>query len=210
MKKILLLAVTLLPLQLSFAQVKFGVKAGLSSETAKVNDVKIFPNQDDTLSLGLQELTGGYHFGVFLNAQIKKFFIQPEVLFNSNRADFRLADLGNPNGRDEVLRERYHYLDIPVMLGFKFGALRLQGGPVGHLYLDNTSDLLKLSEYDQMFEKMTYGWQAGAGLDVWHFRIDVKYEGNFTEFGEHIRIGNEKLDFSDAPSRWLFSLGYAF
>ncbi|MEZ4950081.1 MAG: porin family protein [Saprospiraceae bacterium] len=208
MKKILFLSAFLFIASLSFSQVKFGIRGGFS--TANVDGNKIgFPSGSmDTLSIS--DITGGYHFGFFLQARMKKFFIQPEIVFNSNKADFTLSDLSSPEGRDQVLTERYNYLDIPIMMGLKLGALRLQAGPVGHVYLDSKSDLLKFDEYSTTFETITYGYQTGIGLDIWNIALDVKYEGNFSDFDDHIRIDNEKINLSNAPSRWIFSIGVAF
>jgi hypothetical protein len=40
--------------------------------------------------------------------------------------------------------------------------------------------------------------------------IDVRYEGSFNEFGDHIRFGDQQFSFSDEPNRWIFSLGLLF
>lgn len=195
---------------LAFSQVKFGVRGGFSSANVDATEIDFPGGGMDSLALGISDLTGGYHFGFFLQARMKKFFIQPEVVFNSNRADFQLKDLSESQGRDAILKERYNYLDIPIMMGLKLGALRLQAGPVGHVYLDSKSDLLRFDEYSTTFETMSYGYQAGFGLDIWNIVIDIKYEGNFSDFDDHIRIDDEKINLSDAPSRWIFSLGVAF
>ncbi len=210
MKKLILFSAFMLFTLLASAQVKFGVRGGFSSANVDADNINFINSNMDTSAIGIADVKGGYHIGLFLQGQIGKFFIQPEVLFNSNRADFTLRNLADPDGREEILKEHYQYLDIPVMMGLKLGALRLQGGPVGHLYLDSSSDLFEIEGYRQKFEKMTYGWQTGVGLDIWNVALDVKYEGNFTKFGDHLAIGDQEFKFDDAPSRWIFSLGIAF
>lgn len=96
------------------------------------------------------------------------------------------------------------------MMGLKYGPLRLQGGPVGHLFLNSKSDLFDLEGYDQRFDEMTYGWQAGIGLDIGKVILDFKYEGNFNNFGDHIVFGNNSYQFDDSPGRFIASLGIAF
>lgn len=210
MKKILFLLALSMLTTLAFSQVKFGVRGGFSTANVDGDEIDFPAGGMDSLALGIGDLTGGYHFGFFLQARMKKFFIQPEVVFNSNKADFRLRDISESGGRNDVLTERYNYLDIPVMVGLKLGALRLQAGPVGHVYLDSKSDLLRFDEYSQTFETISYGYQAGFGLDIWNIVLDIKYEGNFSDFDEHIRFNGEKINLSDTPSRWIFSLGVAF
>lgn len=209
MKKFFLLALFSFLFFNTYAQFKFGVRGGFSSQNVNADSIKIFRDNNDTLSLGLADITGGYHFGVFMRIG-KKFYVQPEVLFNSNRAEFTFRDLVNADGRSEILKEKYQYLDIPIMLGWKMGAFRVQGGPVGHLFLDNNSDLFDKEGFKKAFDDLTYGYQAGAGLDIWNVSLDVRYEGNFTKFGEFIEVDGHKFNFDDTPSRWIVSVGVSF
>ena len=57
---------------------------------------------------------------------------------------------------------------------------------------------------------MIIGWQAGIGLDIWKFSIDMRYEDNFTNFGEHIRFFGTTYAFSDRPSRLIGTVGFRF
>jgi hypothetical protein len=52
--------------------------------------------------------------------------------------------------------------------------------------------------------------QAGAGLDIWRLVVDVRFEGNLTRLGDHMYFAGEKVTFSQRPTRWLLSVGYAF
>jgi len=96
------------------------------------------------------------------------------------------------------------------MMGFKFGPLRLQGGPVGHVFLNSTSELFDIEGYDQKFDEMTFGYQAGVGLDIWKLVLDVKYEGNFNKTGDHIVFAGQQFNFDQTPGRLLVSVGFAF
>ena len=189
-----------------FAQVKFGLRAGFAAGLQDVNEVQL--GNGDTL--GLTDIKGGIHFGVVSQIQISKFFIQPEVLFNSNTANYTLSSDKDENGVRNILKERYNNIDVPVMMGYKTGSLRLQAGPVGHVHVSNTSDLLNRDGFMDAFKSMTYGYQAGIGLDIWKLMVDIKYEGNFTDFDEHIQFDNMNVELSDAPKRWVFTVGYTF
>ena len=96
------------------------------------------------------------------------------------------------------------------MLGYKLGPLRFEGGPVGHVHIRSKSDLDELDGYEQRFEDFQLGYQIGGGLDIWKFLIDVRYEGNFNNFGEHMHIAGQEVRFSQNPSRIVFTLGYSF
>jgi hypothetical protein len=102
----------------------------------------------------------------------------------------------------------YRHLDIPLMLGFKMGFFRIQGGPVGNFLINELSDVTRTSEFDQKLKDATFSWQAGLGLDLWRFRLDTSYEGPLHAFGESFTLGGQQLQFSKNPGRVLITLGF--
>ncbi len=144
-----------------------------------------------------------------INIQIVSFLIQPEFNYHSNTSNFELSELTS-DPISEVFSEKYQYLDIPLLLGCKIGPLRLMAGPEGHVFLNSTSSLLDIEGYEQDFQTLTLGWQGGIGLDLWNIILDIRYQGNFTNFGDHITFLGQEYEFNDSPSRVLFSVGWLF
>jgi hypothetical protein len=193
-----------------FGQVRVGIKGGLSSIDVPPGSLIIFNEQDiEDLELRVQDAKYGFHLGFFMQAQMGHFFIQPEVLFNSNSFDYRLEDLQNLDPV-QIRDENYQYLDMPVILGFKAGPVRFGAGPVAHLFLDSTSDLFDFEGYSQSFDRLTLGWQAGLGFDLWKLHLDFRYEGNFTEFGNHLVFHGRRYTFDEKPARLIASIGISF
>ena len=125
------------------AQIRFGVKFGVSSTDLDVNSLMIDePGLTDRLSIALEDANYGIQAGIQIRAYLgDKILLQPELIFNSNTVEFRADDLDDPNLSSQILEESYQYLDIPVLFSCRFlGIFRLNVGPVGHVYLDNTSD----------------------------------------------------------------------
>lgn len=211
MKKLMLLSLCIFSFQMVNAQFKFGVRGGLSTLDVSANKL-IVKNKNDIKQFGLsvRDANYGVHLGFFAQAKIGKFFIQPEVLFNSNSVEYALEDFSDAQVISTLKKESFQNLDLPIMVGAKFGPLRLQGGPVGHVYINNKSDLFDIPGYSQNFDKMTWGYQAGIGLDLWKIIIDVKYEGSFNDFGDHIEFDGKGYSFDDAPGRFIASVGIAF
>ena len=199
MKKILLTTVAILIALNLMAQLKVSLKGGVSSSWIGINE-----SVSNNETLELSKLTGGYHFRLAAQLKIKKFFIQPEVLFNSNTAEFNLTSL------EGVLRDRYNRLDIPVIMGLKRGSWRFGVGPVGHVTLNNNSDLIRQGGFREISRNLTYGYQAGIGLDLWKIQLDFRYEGNFSGFDNFIDFENTNLNLSDSPERFIASVGYIF
>ena len=190
------------------AQLKIGIKAGISSSDIDASDLVITNRGDiDELGIAIDDANFGFNFGLFAQAKIANFFIQPELIFNSNSVDFRITDFTKPSSIGEIKNESYQYLDIPVLMGLKAGPLRIGAGPVAHYFLNSTSELFDFEGYDQKFEDLTWGWVAGAGLDLGKIHFDVRYEGNFGNFGGHMNFFGERLDFDTAPSRFSLQLG---
>ena len=190
-------------------QFEAGVKAGLSSYDL-VGEGIIIPSDGKFFSLNVANAGYGHHFGLYTRLTVLGVFIEPSLLFNSNTVNFRLSEYAESGVYDIVRTESYNNLDIPVMAGVKLGILRLQGGVVSHIFLSSSSDLTDVNGYSQKFRNATYGWQAGAGLDVWRLRLDLNYEGNLTAFGEHININGTNYQFETRPARLVMSLGFRF
>ncbi len=199
------LALSILPI-FSQAQVKFGLRAGLSTPSLDKETV-----DQGGLTLAIKDAKYGFHLGFFSRFPLgEKFYLQPEALFNSNTVDFNVTDLSE-GLVNTVLNEKYQNLDIPMMLGYKIGPLRLEAGPVGHVFIASKSELEgEISNYAQRFKDFTLGYQTGLGLDIWRLLVDVRYEGSFNNFGEHMQIGGEQIKFSQNPSRWVMTVGLAF
>lgn len=192
-----------------FSQVKIGLRAGLSTTDVEADQLFINnSNAFDEFTLAVQEAKVGVHAGLFAKIPIGDFFfLQPEVVFNSNRVDYERSEL--LSSISTVFSESYQYLDIPIVAGIQIGPLKPQIGLVGHVFLNSTSEF-DLSAYRQDFESLTIGWQGGLGLEFNKILIDVKYEGNFSKFGNHIVIADQEYAFDDRPSRLIVTLGYAF
>lgn len=191
------------------AQVKFGIKGGYTSTDLNTNDFTI-QNQEgrDAFTIAVKEANYGFQFGTFLQAKMGNFFIQPEVTFNTNKVDFLYQDVMSLN--EQIFSERYNTLDIPILMGLKLGPLRLGIGPVGHVNLSSSGSIFNIPDYKENFQDLTLGYQAGAGLDIWRLTFDLRYEGNFSQFGDHMTIGNQQIDFNQTPSRVIGTVGWKF
>ena len=63
-----------------------------------------------------------------------------------------------------IVKQNFNKLDIPVMLGFKLGPLRINAGPAGSLLINSPKALINNPDYKNNYSKMTIGYQAGLGL----------------------------------------------
>lgn len=211
-KNLILVLFLLLSTSMLSAQIRFGLKAGLSSTDLDVSQLRIDePGLSNRLTLALEEANYGIQLGALARIYIgQSLILQPEVIFNSNSVEFGVDDLDDPSISRRVFEESYQYVDIPVILNWELIFLRFQAGPVGHLFVDSSSDLFNFQDYNPYFEDLTIGYLFGVGIDIWNLTIDLRREGNFTKFGSHIRFGDNQFQFDDTPSRWLLTVGFLF
>lgn len=194
------IALILFSSSVAHAQFTFGVKGGLNTQVNKPGGINV-NFMDTAYVLGLGDAKFGQQIGAYVRIG-KGFWVQPEVMFNSNQQSFTLD---SPLGQ-VVKNEKYQFLDLPVMLGVGSGFLKFQAGAVGHYYLSSTSELKEFSEYRAKFKQFTWGWQAGLNIGFEKFAIDLRYEGNFSNIGDHIYIGDQQYNFDKSPARVLASV----
>ncbi len=195
----------------AFAQLKFGLKLGMSTTQFDANEVDIAnPGGGEFLKLNLEEARFGIHAGVVIQAQLGAFLLQPEILFNSNRVDYQVDDLSGSTVITSIRTEKYQYMDLPVLFGLRARPFRIYAGPEAHIFINSSSELFDFNGYEQKFQQATFGWIGGLGLDLWNLMLDVRYEGNFSKFGDHITFDGQQYAFDNSPARILVSLGILF
>lgn len=211
MKKLIAIATFVALAIASNAQSKpftWGVKVGIG--TANLTG-EAAPISTDSIKLGIKNARYGYYFGLFAQVKMGPVFLQPELLFNSNRVDYTFKNLKEPNA-DSIRTERYNYIDLPILIGFKLGPIRAKVGPVAHIHINSSSELSDVKGYNEKWKTALWGYQAGLGLNFTErIHLDIRYEGSFDKWGSHINIGTKNYAFQQGkPSRWLVNVGYAF
>jgi hypothetical protein len=193
--------------------VKWGIRGGISTPEVKPSDLDSIRlvSGSETFALKVRDANYGFHGGLWMRVRWDNFFIQPEVLFNSNKVTYRLRDLRTQVVLRDSIAETFQRLDIPIMFGTRLSALRISAGPVAHYNLKTTSELTAVrSDYKAKLNQLTWGYQAGLGLDFGRLGIDIRYEGNFSNFGDHITVGSNAYKFDKTPSRFIATAAISF
>ena len=205
----LVLSSVLLYSVVSNAQIRPGIKFGVSTPHVDPRDFVVTDGQGvQYYHIFVEKARYGVHAGVFIQMQLGNFFIQPEGLYNSTSIDYKLDSLLTEGER--LFRDTYRNLDFPVMIGLKAGPVRIGGGPVAHIFFKEDGGFRDYQGFEPFFEDLTWGWQAGLGLDFWKLHIDIRYEGNFAKLGNHLTFFGRKFDFDTNNNRLLASLGFSF
>ncbi len=187
----------------SFAQFTVGIKGGVNLSQLKTD----FKTQSfgDNLQQSLDTKTG-YVGGVYVRIG-NKFFIQPEFIFSAKGGSVNILKGGTTSTSQTVAIE-YTNFDIPLMIGFKVGPLRLNAGPMASFKVSDKGLDEALKAYStnvsESFKNASYGYQAGGGLDLGALSLDLRYEGSLSEV-----TGNtfNNINFTQKGNLWQLTLG---
>ncbi len=201
MKKILLIGIFVLSAGLMFGQLKFGPKIGYNASTLT------------TTAEGIStQFKSGFQFGAFVRLG-SRVYLQPELYYSTHGGIF--------NGEDS-LGQSYKQtlnigsLDIPVLIGFKIlntdlVNLRIMVGPAMSLAVNkkitNANDIIGPIKKADI---STANWyiQAGAGIDVWLFTLDVRYQLGLNKIIKDVTFENNTINFNTSNNVWVVSLGF--
>ncbi|MGI4020214.1 MAG: porin family protein [Janthinobacterium lividum] len=179
------------------AQFSLGVKGG-------VNFSRLSVNQGRINSTALP----GYQVGIWTRIG-KGFYVQPEVYLGSSGSNFDFQYDQSNQTVTESGKVRFTTLNVPLLVGQSFGLsklnFRLMAGPMYSYFLSNDQKLSQTvkNAYQDFnnYRNSTLGYQAGAGVDVLRFSVDLRYEGGLTEVNPA---------YGQRQNVWHLSLGYKF
>ena len=212
MKKFILIVLSVFIMFPAFSQVKFGLKAGLSTTNLKMEDVKTLTSGETQYVVNaIKEAKYGYHGGAFVRFSMLGFYVQPELLFASRTDVYTIADAANPT-IETLKKQQFNQLDLPIMLGMKLGPVRLNAGPSARLLINSPKDLIDDPDFKTMYNSLTFGYQAGMGIDIIkRLTIDLRYEGSLQKYQTQIEnVAGTKFTLDDRPNAFLLSVGLMF
>lgn len=162
--------------KLSFAQLNVGLKGGVTSSKIYTDAGSLKANFQESL-----ENRTGFVLGAYARVG-KKLFFQPEVLFASKGGKVDVTPLSG--GTPLSVNLKTNSLDVPLLLGYKLlGKIRIMAGPVATFKLSEDqkfADQIKSITGDtkEAFANATFGYQAGVGIRLLGFDIDLRKEGS--------------------------------
>lgn len=212
MKKLILIAFVILVSIPAFSQINFGLKAGVSTTSLSMPTVKTVTSGTTSFTVdGLTSAKYGFHGGAFVRLTFFGFYVQPELLFSTRTNEYTVTNVQTT--ASYVAKQSFNKLDIPVMLGFKLGPIRLNAGPAASILINSPKDLITNPDFKNRYNAMTIGYQAGLGFDLFKkLTFDLRYEGSLKKYQNQIEAltGGAKYNLDDRPNAFLFSVGLMF
>ena len=211
MKKLFVIVLAAFIALPAISQVKFGLKAGASTTSITMEDLKTLTSGSTQYTV--EKLKGanyGFHGGLFVRLNISKLYIQPELLFASQTYDYTVTNVQTE--AESIIKQNFNKLDIPVMVGVSLGPLRINAGPSGSLLINSPKDLIDHPDFKAMYSKMTIGYQAGLGFDLFKkLTFDLRYEGSLKKYQNQIENAlGTTFNLDDRPNAFHLSVGLIF
>ncbi len=197
-----------------FSQIKFGIKAGVSTSSLSMSDLKnvSYLNTSYTVD-ALTSAKYGFQGGFFMRVTLFGVYIQPELLLTTRTNEYTVTDITNSSAPvATVVKQNFNKLDIPVLVGFKLGPIRLNAGPSGSILINSPKELISSPDFKSLYSRMTIGYQAGLGFDLLNtLTVDLRYEGNLKKYQNQIEnLTGTKVNLDDRTSSFILSLGIMF
>lgn len=182
MKKILLAACIILG---GFSGVRaqslfqFGIKGGLLVNSS---DLKYtFSGNRDRYDKSSTK--PGFELGFQARLRLPMgFLLQPEIVYSRTSGTFPIDGTNGGGGQyGDKLKIRSNWIEVPVLVGWKFSIVRLMLGPSFRFPMDEVMNAgAKEAKVAPRLQSFVMGYQAGIGIDLGRLTVDARYCGNFT------------------------------
>ena len=221
MKKLIIAAVLLLTVSSAFGQLNFGIKAGYNSSLG-IDNLNSVKTGDYNLNSVKSELSNGFHAGVFARIGFKKAYFQPEFLYAMGKKIDKISfiDVASNNvSFDKTVT--VSTLDVQLLLGYKLLDLKLvnlrvfagpklrfdAGSSLGYSNLVKSGGSVTLDQLVKDTKAAQLGLEAGAGVDILMFTLDVRY--NLIKDMYQTKLSSLTVDNIPANT-FVISLGWKF
>lgn len=204
MKKVLIIILAIGLTYPVFSQVRFGIKAGASTTNVPTYEV----TGTGSSIKSLKDAAWGIHAGIFLRFEIGGVYLQPEAVFANNSYEYNVQ-VATVN---QVMKQSFNRLEVPVLLGIKLGPLRINAGPEANIPIGSPKKLINDPNWDSMNRGTTFGYQAGLGIDIFKtLTLDARYGGSLAKrFGDSAQIGGATFKLDSRQPSLILSVGVMF
>jgi hypothetical protein len=162
----------------------------------------------------------GFDAGLFFRFHINRFYIQPEALYSLFRTDMHYSrfyftgQFASLSTMDVFVNTST--INMPVLIGYAvlnwpIGNLRVFAGPRLTYTLRSVQENNR-HDFPLSFEStpVNFSGQAGVGVDIFFFTLDVRYDYTFTDVlkGLYGNANNALYEGSLHPGVFIISLGW--
>lgn len=216
MKKIFAIIFCLATWQVATAQdASFGIKVGLATNSVNLEVENQVTADGTNYQISAGDTKVGFLAGFMGRVSFGGLLLMPELYFSSTTNNYELST-GGVSAAVQDADQTLVKLDIPVLVGYKFGPMRVNAGPVGTFILSEENGIAGVllganaANVDEGTKGFTFGFQAGIGIDISKLAIDLRYEGNLSQLAEGLTVGGTEYQFDSRQRQIMLSVGVLF
>lgn len=177
--------------------INLGLKAGFNIQNVAISD---FNGNQIIEEVSNGDSKTGFHAGLYTQINLGVIHIRPEFLYTYVNNSITTKSV---SGELKEFDLKFNRFDVPLLVGTKFGPLRLNTGPVMSFIIGEPDDAFK-----QGINDATWGYQFGGGLDIGKISLDIRYEGSFSNITESITIDGDTFNADARGSQIMIGIGF--
>lgn len=207
---LMVLAMAAFTLTMDAQGLRFGPTVGFSNNNVTLSgaDELVLNGNTDSLRLSIDDGRYGAHFGINARINILGIYIQPGVILSTTGMNYTAEDATNGTVINDIKKETFFNVDIPLLIGYKLGPIRAQGGPVGSFLIANNSDLTSYSAYQEGWEEAYWSFALGGGFDIGKISLDATYEFGLGKYVNEIEFQGGTYQMQTNRNRLVILLTY--
>ncbi len=192
------------------SQSRFGLTVGSSIMTARPESVYI-GNVSDYATHEVRYMGGNTPFNIGFTYQNKIgwMFMQPSIQYSQYSVKYEVEAFQDAYKGVTKATEKYKNLDIYCTAGVHSDNFRVGFGPAFHIIMDFEDGLKGTPTYESRLSRWVTGFTGSVGFDFYPISIDLRYEGSFNSFGDHIFLNKAKSKLEGGPDQINFSITYS-
>jgi hypothetical protein len=137
------------------------------------------------------------------------FWLMGELLYGQKNTSYSMVQTSEytPGQVPAIYGEKQSYLELPVSIGASIGIVDVFSGLSATKKLSYHSELSVMPGFVEDMPTLSYGWHMGAGVNLGHILLDIRYSQQFGSYGQGRFINGQELLLKNAEGRLVVSAG---
>ncbi|MDP5091760.1 MAG: PorT family protein [Polaribacter sp.] len=181
--------------QLSNAQIDFGIKGGLNYNN---NGDATFSTAGNDLINGAQSKSG-FHAGVWFRGKIPVIglYLRPEIVYTQVKSEYVYNNISTAYD--------FKKIDVPILLGKKvLGIGNVFIGPSFQYIVDDNFSFSGVTTDE--FDKFSVGLQMGFGIELGSLGLDVRWERGLSNTEANFVDNNTNINIDNRTNQIIFGV----
>ncbi len=190
---------------------QFGVKAGLLINSSDLKYTISGETSSQDRRYDESSTKPGFELGLQARVRLPLgFLLQPEIVYSRASGSFPIDETNGGGGEyGSKLKVRSNWIEVPVLVGWKFSIVRLMVGPSFRFPMDEVMNAGRSeAKVAPRLQNFVLGYQAGVGLDLGRWTIDARYCGNITNITDKGVMEQYTPNLKVTERKVAISVGY--